>query len=82
MRAMFCQVDVVAARLDPADPTLAAFGGGEDVVCAATSSRRAEPFLFCVRSFHRLRGQGHRCCGILACPAFQLELFRAYGLLV
>ena len=36
--AVFCQVDVVAARLDPADPTLAAFGGGEDVVCAATSS--------------------------------------------
>ena len=38
VRAVFCQVDVVAARLDPADPTLAAFGGGEDVVCAATSS--------------------------------------------
>eukprot|EP00439_Symbiodinium_sp_Y106_P068527 s1253_g11.t1 len=25
------EVDVVAARLDPADPTLAAFGGGEDL---------------------------------------------------
>ena len=30
-----CQVDVVPARLDPADPTLAAFGGGEDLTAKA-----------------------------------------------